>query len=123
MIKGVSSIIATILLLIITISLVGTAYLFMSGMLTGRISKPISIMTPPSCNASYHITLVVSNDGTDFIKEKELKIYIDSEPKGWFNKSIEPKNINVTSDIQGNSGSNHVMVVSPSNQDESTAWC
>ena len=120
--KGISTIIATILLLIITISLVGTAYMFISGMLTSKISKPISVMGY-SCNASNYITLVVSNDGTETIKEQEVKIYIGSEFKGWFNGSIEPRNTNVTSDLKGNSGSNDVMLISPSNDARFTVWC
>ena len=120
--KGISTIIATILLLIITISLVGTAYMFISGMLTSKISKPISVMGS-SCNASNIITLVVSNDGTDDIREREIEIYIDNQFKGWFNKSIRARDTNVTSDLQGSPGSNHVKLISPSNEVDVTVWC
>jgi len=120
--KGVSTIIATILLLIITISLVGTAYMFISGMLRNKISKPISILGQ-SCNSSNYITLVVSNDGIDKIKEKEIKIYMGSKFKGWFNGSIDPKNTNATSDLLGNSGSNDLTLISPSNDVSITVWC
>lgn len=120
--KGVSTIIATILLLIITISLVGTAWMFISGMLRNKISKPISILGY-SCNSSNYITLVVSNDGTEKIKEQEIKIYMGSQFKGWFNKSIDPRNTNVTSDLLGNTGSNDLMLISPSNDISITVWC
>ncbi len=120
--KGISTIIATILLLIITISLTGTAYMFMTNMLRGQMSKPISIMGA-SCNSTNDITLVISNDGTDPINEGEINILIGSENKGALNIYIPPKETNVSSDIKGESGSNHVRVISPSNSVEITVWC
>jgi|GEM_PF-6717777 len=64
--KGIATIIATVLLLMITIALAGTGYLFVSGMLTGRTSKTISLLDA-SCSGAA-ITIVVSNDGTSSIK-------------------------------------------------------
>jgi flagellin-like protein len=122
MMKGISTIIATILLLIITISLVGTAYMFMSNMLRNKISKPISVLGS-SCSTNYNITLVLSNDGTDRIGEKDIKIYIGNEFKGWFNKSIDPSNTEVSSELIGNSGSNNVRLISPSIEVDITVWC
>ncbi len=81
--KGVSAIIATILLLMITIALAGTAYIYMSGMLTGRTSKTISLLDA-SCSGgtSSIITIVISNDGTSSITETagsgDLKIFVDN---------------------------------------------
>jgi len=57
--KGVSTIIAAILLLIITISLIGTAYMFITDMLRRKITKTISIMDRPPCNATNYITLII----------------------------------------------------------------
>jgi flagellin-like protein len=120
--KGISTIIATILLLIITIALAGTAYVFISGVLTGKISKTISIMGA-SCNATNHITLVISNDGTDVIREDDIRIFIGTTYVGTFGKVIPPKESNVTSDIQGSSGLNQIRAVSPSNSVEYPVWC
>lgn len=127
--KGISTIIATILLLIITIALTGTAYMFISGMLTSKISKSISIMSG-SCNASNYITLVISNDGTNTIQENELKILNGSvnippcpSTPTCFNKiSIQPKNSNITS-FPGTPGSNPVTIISPSNSVDIPVWC
>ena len=63
--KGISTIIAVILLLIITISLAGTAYMFIYNMLWRQMSKPISILGA-SCNATNSITLLISNE--NFVK-------------------------------------------------------
>jgi flagellin-like protein len=124
--KGISTIIATILLLIITIALAGTAYMFISGMLTSKISKTISIMSG-SCNATNYITLVISNDGTDTIKETDLKIFngsvnIPSGPGGFKPIFIAPKDSNITT-FQGSTGSNPVSVISPSNSIDFPVWC
>ena len=78
--KAQSTVVAVILLLIITISLAGAAYVFMSGMLTQKISKSISVLDA-SCD-NQNITLVISNDGTDDIvnsaSDTDLKVIIDN---------------------------------------------
>ena len=109
-------------MLIITIALAGTAYMFMSGLIASRISKPITIMGG-SCNTSNYITLVISNDGTERIDKGEINIYIGSEYKGKFNASIEPHDVNITSDLKGNSGSNLVRAMSPSVSVDFPVWC
>jgi len=120
--KGISTIIATILMLIITIALAGTAYMFISGMLMSRISKTVSIMGA-SCNATNDITLVISNDGTDLIKENELKIFNGSVNIANFKKiSISPKDSNITS-FRAAPGSNPVRIISPSNSVDFPVWC
>jgi flagellin-like protein len=81
--KGVSAIIATILMLVITIGLAGTAYVYISGMLTGKTATTISIIDY-SCAAGTNvnvINLVISNDGTADIPGAAngvLKIYVDN---------------------------------------------
>jgi len=69
--KGISAVIATILMLMITIALAGTAYLFISGVFTSRTSVVLSVDgTASLCNpssltgANGTIILVVKNDGT-----------------------------------------------------------
>jgi len=81
--KGVSAIIATILMLVITIGLAGTAYVYISGMLTGKTGTTISILDY-TCTIGTNgriITMVISNDGTDNIPGAAngiLKIYVDN---------------------------------------------
>lgn len=120
--KGISTIIAVILLLIITISLAGTAYMFIIGMLRRQMSKPIAILGA-SCNTTDYITLVISNEGTDPIKENEIDIYINDVLIGPFGKYIPPKETNSSSDFLGTPDSNNVLAVSPSNSVEITVWC
>lgn len=78
--KGVSAIIATILMLVITIGLAGTAYVYISGMLTGKTSSTISIIDY-SCAQGTNvkvINLVISNDGTADIPSTGLTIFVDN---------------------------------------------
>ena len=63
--KGVAEIISVILMLMITIGIAGTAYVYIMGMMTQKTSKTISILQA-SCNTT-HILLVITNEGTDKI--------------------------------------------------------
>ena len=83
--KGISTIIAVVLMLIITISLVGTAYMFISGMLGARISQTIEMFA--DCEDG-KLILIVYNKGTDTISnidtatgQDDLKIYINNGDK------------------------------------------
>ena len=123
--KGVSAVIATILLLLITIALAGTAYVYMSGVVTGKISKTISIVDLSCTNGD--ITIVLSNDGTSNIADGELKVFVDGSPNSLFG-SLDPINLHSSSVAVGNtnygSGTTHtVMVVSPSNSVRQTVYC
>jgi len=121
--KGISTIIATIILLVITISLAGTAYLFMSGMITGQMSKSISILSA-SCNTT-HILIVVSNTGTKEITDSDIKIYVNEQYAGPFGKPIKPHESEVNSTISTGvqDGANTLLVISPSNSIRETVWC
>ena len=63
--KGISAVIATILMLMITIALAGTAYLYITGVFTSRTGVVLSIEQATSCAAnSGPITVWIRNDGT-----------------------------------------------------------
>jgi flagellin-like protein len=76
--KGISTIIAVILMLIITIALAGTAYVYISGLITARTAQTIS--SDADC-VDGRIVLVVYNQGTHPINntatEKDLRIYVN----------------------------------------------
>jgi flagellin-like protein len=62
--KGISDIIAMLLMLVITIAIAGLAYGFISGVFTGRTAVVLSIDGASTfCNSS-HIVAYVRNDGT-----------------------------------------------------------
>ena len=56
--KGISAVIATILMLVIVIAVSGTAYLYISGVLTGRVAETFSVLD------TFNDSAVIRNDGT-----------------------------------------------------------
>lgn len=72
--KAISAVVATILMLVITIALGGTAYLYISGILSGTTSTAFSIID------TYNDTVVIRNDGTDAIKS--ITATVDGIPVG-----------------------------------------
>jgi flagellin-like protein len=126
--KAISTIIATILLLLITVSLAGSAYVFLGGALTGKTSKMISLLDA-QCNGTA-ITIVISNDGTDTVKSNELKILINNKAVGNFGQDLNPREskVNITTNGTGSAnilvkGSNVLMVASPSNSIRTNIYC
>ena len=108
--KGISGIIATILLVLIAIALVGTAYVFFSGMIGGRTSKPISIA------ASDGNTVVISNDGTEAISSGEIKIFVNGQEATILNpQAIQPHESAALKFLSTQFGSVKLTIVSPSN--------
>jgi hypothetical protein len=111
----------------ITVSLAGSAYVFLGGALTGKTSKMISLLDA-QCNGTA-ITIVVSNDGTDTIKSNELKILINNKPVGNFGQDLNPREskVNITTNGTGANvlidGSNVLIVASPSNSIRSNVYC
>jgi len=132
--KGISTIIATILLLIITIALVGTSYMFISGMIGARISQTIS--ADVSC-VNGKIVLIVYNQGTDMINNtattKELKIYISNadktdffEENGVLNAKtygIVPHGNTVLISNSTYSGGQKMMIITSSNTQTGDVFC
>jgi hypothetical protein len=65
--KGISTIIASIILVVITIGLISVAYLYMSGLLSGTTAKNIQLMDAYcdlTSSSNYNITAIVKNIGT-----------------------------------------------------------
>jgi len=61
--KGIATIIATIILVVITIGLVSTAYLYFSGLIGGMTEGTISLVDA-YCALNDHIYVIVKNEGT-----------------------------------------------------------
>ena len=123
--KGVSEIIGTILMLIITIGLAGTAYVYISGLLTGKTEKTISVLDA-SCDGT-DITLVIANDGTTTIGMDEITVYINNQINPTvLTNPLTPRNTTVLTGLNTglNAGeSNTVLIISPSNSVRQSVWC
>jgi flagellin-like protein len=125
--KGVSAIIATILMLIITIGLAGTAYIYISGVMTGRTAKTISLLDA-SCSGG-DITVVLSNDGTTDITATDLGIWVDGADASGDCNEDQAVVAHTTAVILCSpstaygSGGHEVLVTSPTNSGRITAYC
>lgn len=95
MAKGLSAIIATIMLLMITVALIGVFYVFSSGVVTSstgsagaaatattdRMLKTIAVSSATCKNttpANNIINFTVQNIGTKDVLANELKVFVDS---------------------------------------------
>jgi FlaG/FlaF family flagellin (archaellin) len=63
--RGISDVIAMLLMLVITIGLVGVAYSYITGVFTARTSVTLSIDSQNSYCNSTHLVVAVRNDGTN----------------------------------------------------------
>lgn len=123
--KGVSTIIATILLLLIAIALAGAVYLYSSGILSGRTSKTISV-SDMYCSESRIVTFVLSNDGTVSIKPEDIKFVVDGTTSSLygFTGDLEPhKTVVITGSGPEPAGQHTFLIVSPSNSVRQTVTC
>ena len=124
--KGVSEIIATILMLVITIGLAGTAYVYISGMLTGKTAQTISLMDA-SCDPNTGDTIVVfSNDGTQNIDTTDMAVYVDNSPAtGTFTPTTVNAHTTGTILISGleTNALHTILVTSPTNSGRIQVQC
>jgi flagellin-like protein len=120
--KGVAEIISVILLLMITIGITGTAYVYIAGMMTQKTAKVISILQA-SCNST-HILLVITNEGTDKISSSDVRILVNNKDMGNWYEDIDPRGVSIRTDLPGNTGQqNSILIISPSNSITQKIWC
>ena len=117
--KGISAIIATIILLMITIALSGTAYLYISYMMGSRMTTTIELVDAfCKTGTTYNnITVIVRNAGTDTI-DTGLTIVVNGvTATPWdptCDNSIDPGTA-ATCIVNGTDGVNQVRVIGPVN--------
>jgi flagellin-like protein len=112
--KGISTIIATIILVVITISLTGTAYLFFSGTLSGYTSGTIGLIYAEG----YMVT--IQNSGTGPINANSIRILVNGEDAEIANpQTIGPSEIKILKFVPINFSteliSARILIVGPSN--------
>lgn len=111
--KGISAVIATLLMLVITVALAITAYGYITGLFTSQTSKTIEI-ADAACTAgvSYFVT-VRNTDQFNNISTAELTVRVDDQP-------ITTITWNPTS-IQANGGVTTGTVTNPAGGTAGTA--
>ncbi len=75
--KGISAIIATILLLLITISLATVAYVYVNNLVGSKTSKSFQLLSPSCGNGK--ISFVLSSTGTKTITNTDITIIVDNK--------------------------------------------
>jgi FlaG/FlaF family flagellin (archaellin) len=79
--KGISTIIAEIIMVVITIGLISVAYLYMSGLLTATTAQSIALLDAYCESTDKNITVLIKNDGTSPINTTAIKWYVDGSDK------------------------------------------
>lgn len=126
--KGISEVIATLLMLIIAIGLAGTAYMYISGFFTAKTAVVLSLDSALSyCNES-HIVVGIRNDGTTKASGISVVVY---KPDGTRDGTYT--NVNVTAGgsvevpISRNGGDPtgyyRVVISHPSSRAEGVIFC
>ncbi|MEM7827359.1 MAG: archaellin/type IV pilin N-terminal domain-containing protein [Candidatus Aenigmatarchaeota archaeon] len=93
--RGISTVIATILMLMITIALAGTAYLYISGAITQQMQGLGLVDAYCVQHNSTHdnATIIVRNLGTEAVSTNTITI-VQSSPPGPVNVNWNPTTIN-----------------------------
>lgn len=79
--KGVSTVIATILMLMITIALAGMAYVYLSGLIPGTMGKMISLTSATCSVTTQRYYIVVRNQDPRLrMSTDEIRVFIDGIP-------------------------------------------
>ncbi|HKZ45651.1 MAG TPA: archaellin/type IV pilin N-terminal domain-containing protein [archaeon] len=134
--KGISTVIATIIMLVITVALAGVAYMYMSGALVNRAAKMISLVDASCGNTGVFYMTVKNMDPYTSVGTDEIIVRQDGTPlacAGWTLISggactTIPKNggscICASAAGAGTSGTAYrIRVVGPVNAEEREAFC
>jgi len=130
--KGISAIIATILLLVMTIGLASLAYTYFRGAILSTTSRLIEV-TGGSCdadNGTYGYYVIVKNmDPVNTISGSDISVFVDGTPVSvsWSKDPIPADGgvsmgtISRGGDTKGTSHT--IRVVGPTNEDTVTVTC
>ena len=120
--KGISVIIATIILVVITIGLVATAYIYISGLITSSTAKNIELVHAfcykNETTNKYDMTLIVKNIGTTKISTSNISVFVDGkkqEGMSWSPSGDLSVGDSASVVINQTIGYHDVSIVGPSN--------
>lgn len=132
--KGVSAVVATILMLVITIVMAGMAYMYITGVFMGRTAQTIDLIDA-TCNGK-NVTVILKNTGTASIDiSADLKFFIiDAGTTTQDNDAdcdvttLDPGDTTICDGFDKNgadvgSGTKSVRIVGPSNVISGPVYC
>jgi flagellin-like protein len=129
--KGISTVVATLLMLIITIALAGLAYSYISGIFTARTAVVLAIEGADCNPATNAITVTLRNDGTSPINLNAITLS-GTKPDG---SAITPTNcsssgtlsaggtVTCSNTLTGGDGTNTVRASGGGSIATGTAYC
>lgn len=118
--KGISAVIATLLLLVITIGLAATAYFYINNIVQRSIAKVVTVGEHfcSTSGTSRVITLVITNTGTENIEFGDIKYTLNNAPvQNLGNQQqypLPPRGSTVFTISGAASGSNTLLIIAPS---------
>ena len=128
--KGISTIIATIMMVVITIGLISVAYLYMSGLITSRTVANIQLVD--AFCTSRTLNMLIKNIGTTAIDPSKMSFVVRGSNVTNINcdmtslaagVSMMCKNLTIMSPNQMVIGPNELRVIGPSNAVGGTVNC
>ena len=129
MVKGISTVIATILMLLITIALASFAYTYLSGVLTAQTAKTIELVGGIECTTGTSHIITVRNIGTTNIPTGEVAVTVDGTSatctwSGTGDLVSGGTARTCTTGVTGvTTGSHKVRVLGPGNSLSGTSFC
>lgn len=132
--KGVSAVIATILMLMITIALAGMAYMYITGVISTRTGVVIEMdESATSCTGASVITVYVRNDGTLRVDANTITVggtaadgtaIVSATCTAAAGTYIDPGAGSLACQtVTGSQGTNQVVVEGPSNTVRGSVYC
>lgn len=129
--KGISTVIATLLMLVMTIGLAGVAYTYISNTIVTTAARQIDLIDA-TCKAgtAYYVT-VRNLDGSITIPTSGILVRVDDSPVvtiAWDTGTLAASGgvgtATVTNPAGGTAGTAHrVKVIGPSNAEQVPAYC
>jgi len=124
MTKGISTIIATIMLVVITIGLISTAYLYFTSIVT---VGPVLSVAYANCNSSKVITAALRNDGTSAVSTDSINWFLDGNKILMSSANCTVTSLNAgnttTCTITTSSGLHNLLAIGPKNQAGGPVTC
>lgn len=130
--KGISTVIATLLMLIITIALAGLAYSYISGVFSAKTGKVVEIDAGGTSCTDSSITVYIKNTGTVDFSSVDVNIALQGGTPTACDITAENVvagggSIKCDNTLTGSEGNNMIVVSGgtggPTNTVRATVWC
>jgi flagellin-like protein len=131
--KGISAVIATILMLVITIAMAGMAYMYITGVFVGKTAQTIDLIYA-TCDGK-NVTVILKNTGTTSVDVSDLRFFVvdgttvtQDNDAGCDVTTLDPGSTTICNEFDKNgaevgSGTKSIRIVGPSNVVSGPVYC